>query len=53
MTLFETLRRIAERRAHYRRTLRALRSLPAAVARDLAIDRDAAERLARHAVYGA
>ncbi|WP_165354629.1 hypothetical protein [Tropicimonas sp. IMCC6043] len=53
MKMLATLRRSAEKRAAFRRTVRELRSLPAGVARDLQIDRDNVRGIARQAVYGA
>ncbi|WP_157772639.1 DUF1127 domain-containing protein [Pseudoponticoccus marisrubri] len=40
------------KRANYRRTVRELRDLPPAVARDLGVTPENAEALARKAVYG-
>ncbi len=52
MTLITAIRATAAKRASYRRTLRELRAMSPDVALDLDIDRAAAEKLARTAVYG-
>ncbi|QFU08993.1 hypothetical protein PARPLA_01872 [Rhodobacteraceae bacterium THAF1] len=51
-SFFKPLKAKAEKRAAYRETRHILRSLPQHVAHDLNIDRRAAERMARVAVYG-
>lgn len=53
MTLFETIRRSAVRRASYFRTARELRAMPLDLALDIDIDRKDAGKIARQAVYGA
>lgn len=50
--LFVKLAAALERRARYRRTVAELRAMPLDVALDLDIDRAAAPRIARRAVYG-
>ena len=52
MTLLNTLRDAARRRAAYRRTLNELRGVPEHLAEDLGIYPGDAKRLAREAVYG-
>jgi hypothetical protein len=51
--LMTRIRAIADRRARYLRTKRALRAMPLDVALDLDLDRAEADRLAARAVYGA
>jgi hypothetical protein len=51
--LIARIRDIADRRARYARTRRALRAVPLDVALDLDFDRAEADRLAARAVYGA
>ncbi len=53
MKLLASLRRSAEQRAAYNRTVRELRSMPLETALDLDLDPTNVERLARQAVYGA
>jgi len=51
--LIARIRRTAERRARYARTVNELRAMPLDVALDLDLYKPDAERLARDAVYGA
>ncbi|MDV7144796.1 hypothetical protein R3X27_19115 [Tropicimonas sp. TH_r6] len=53
MKLIASLRRTAEKRAAYARTLRELRSMPLETAMDLDMDIENASSIARKAVYGA
>ncbi|MCX7890684.1 MAG: hypothetical protein N2422_13320 [Rhodobacteraceae bacterium] len=52
-TFLDTLALRLKRRASYRRTVAAIRSMPLDVALDLDIYPGDAERIARRAVYGA
>lgn len=51
--ILDQIRSAAARRAAYVRTVRELRALPLDTALDLDIYPGDAERIARHAVYGA
>ncbi len=52
MTLLDTIRSYACKRAHYRRTRHEIETMPLEVAIDLDIDRADSYRIARSAVYG-
>ncbi|MFQ6548273.1 hypothetical protein AADZ90_009965 [Aestuariibius sp. 2305UL40-4] len=52
MTILETIKDQARKRAAYRRTVAEIRALPLDVALDLDIYRGDAERIAKKAVYG-
>ncbi|WP_225027090.1 hypothetical protein [Xinfangfangia pollutisoli] len=52
ITMIESWKEAARKRALYRRTRDEIARLPKAVAWDLAISPSDAERLAREAVYG-
>lgn len=52
MSVFAALRTAVARRAAYRRTMRAIESMPLDVALDLGIYREDAARIAARAVYG-
>lgn len=53
MTLIQSIRGAARRRAAYRRTVAELSALPLDTALDLNIPREDVRRIARRAVYGA
>ncbi|WP_424931654.1 DUF1127 domain-containing protein [Amaricoccus macauensis] len=52
MTSLSSFRRFLNKRAHYNRTVRELRSLSPAEANDLGINVSEARSIARAAVYG-
>lgn len=52
-TIFDRFAVSLRKHAEYRRTVAAIQSMPLHVALDLDIFRGDAERIARHAVYGA
>lgn len=52
MNLLMTLRDAAQKRVAYRRTIHALRGVPAHLAEDLGIYPGDSKRLAHEAVYG-
>lgn len=53
MSLFNTLRAAAHRRAQYHRTVAELQNMPIDTALDLGIYQGDADKIARRAVYGA
>ncbi len=52
MTLINTIREAARKRAAYNRTVAAIEAMPLDTALDLDIHRPDARRIARKAVYG-
>ncbi|MBS1301630.1 hypothetical protein [Loktanella sp. SALINAS62] len=52
MTLIDSIRTTLHKRAVYYKTRKEIESMPLDVALDLDIDRQDADRIARHAVYG-
>lgn len=52
MTLFTNVRKAAQKRAHYNRTVAEIQAMPLDVALDLGIFREDAHKIATKAVYG-